>query len=77
MQAAKEKAATQMLAYLEGRSLNVEFPPKEKRGVINRGDPENKMIWLQHSLSSTARFVSFVHCDTNRDRINRILFSFL
>ena len=53
MRAAKEKAATQMLAYLEGRSSNLEFPPKEgeKKSVINTKDSEKKKIWLQHPCS--------------------------
>ena len=53
MRAAKEKAATQMLDYLEGRSSNLEFPPKEgeKKSVTNTGDPEKKKICLQHPCS--------------------------
>lgn len=43
MEAAKEKAAIQMLDYLKGRSLNVN--DKEKR---QSGDPGNRSIWLQH-----------------------------
>ena len=51
MQQAKEKAATQMLAYLEGRSLNEEEPVKEKKNAISKGDPKNRQIWLQHPCS--------------------------
>ena len=48
---AKEKAANQMLAYLEGRSLNHNDSVKEKKSGISKGDPKNREVWLQHPCS--------------------------